>query len=93
MRKSILGSGTACVEVLGSKASSRAEGRPVRLKQGLFWLQGSDGQGRDHGLTLGTPGCKFLLRFLPCPTFLCGQVHVAFITCVQGKARNVLESE
>lgn len=43
-------------------------------------------------LILGAPGRVVLLCFLPCPIFLCGQVHVAFIKCDQGEAKNVLES-
>lgn len=43
-------------------------------------------------LILGAPGCGVLLCFLPCPAFLCGQVHVAFTTCGEGEAKNVLES-
>lgn len=49
-------------------------------------------KGGTVALILGSPGCKVLLCFLPCPAFLCGQVHVAFITCGQGEAKNVLEN-
>lgn len=43
-------------------------------------------------LILGAPEYEVLLCFLPCPPFLYGQVHVAFITCGKGEAKNVLES-
>lgn len=43
-------------------------------------------------LIRGAPGCEVLLCFFPCPAFLYGQVHVAFIMCGKGEAKNVLES-
>ena len=49
-------------------------------------------KGGTVALILGAPGCGVLLCFLPCPAFLWGQVHVAFITHGQGEAKNVLEN-
>lgn len=43
-------------------------------------------------LILGAPGCRVLLCFLSCPAFLCGQVHVAFITCGEGRPRMSLRA-
>ena len=49
-------------------------------------------KGGTMALILGAAGSGVLLCFLPCPAFLCGQVHVAFITCGPGEASSVLEN-
>ena len=82
----------------GRMASLQSRGKACKAKSKggrglLLRLREPDGRGGTLALILGAPGCGVLLCFPPCPAFLCGQVHVAFITCDQGEARNVLESE
>lgn len=49
-------------------------------------------KGGTVALNLGAAGSGVLLCFLPCPAFLCCQVHVAFITHGPGEANSVLEN-
>ena len=69
-------------------------GRACELKQRggpCSVCQGLKVEGGTVALILGAPGYEVLLCFLTCPAFLCGQVHVAFITCGKGEAKSVLE--